>query len=107
LSQVFSLNPVHINIKGTDEFSKLGSILNNVQTTFKGMIERLSIVSTHLNEESTQLDEGEEESTDTPDEGGDRLPDTATNLYLLMLVGIMMLLMGGTTLIFKDRRVRH
>lgn len=47
-----------INIKGTDEFSKLGSILNNVQTTFKGMIERLSIVSTHLNEESTQLDEG-------------------------------------------------
>ncbi|MGM0523115.1 MAG: methyl-accepting chemotaxis protein [Bacillota bacterium] len=47
-----------INIKGTDEFSKLGAILNNVQTTFKGMIERLSIVSTHLNEESTQLDEG-------------------------------------------------
>jgi len=47
-----------INIKGTDEFSKLSSILNNVQTTFKGMIERLSIVSTHLNEESTQLDEG-------------------------------------------------
>lgn len=47
-----------IKIKGTDEFSKLGSILNNVQTTFKGLIERLSSVSTHLNEESTQLDEG-------------------------------------------------
>lgn len=46
-----------IRIKGTDEFSKLGSILNDVQTTFKSMIERLSLVSTHLNEESTQLDE--------------------------------------------------
>ena len=41
------------------------------------------------------------------DESGDRLPETATNLYLFMLVGIMMLLMGGTTLIFKDRRVRN
>ncbi|GEM04819.1 methyl-accepting chemotaxis protein [Halolactibacillus miurensis] len=47
-----------IEINGTDEFSKLGSILNNVQTTFKGMIERLSSVSNHLNEESTQLEEG-------------------------------------------------
>lgn len=46
-----------IKIKGTDEFSKLGSILNNVQMTFNSMIERLSIVSTNLNQESTQLDE--------------------------------------------------
>ncbi|GEN56347.1 putative sensory transducer protein YvaQ [Halolactibacillus alkaliphilus] len=52
------LSSTPINVKGTDEFSRLGTILNNVQTTFKGMIERLSSVSTHLNEESTMLDEG-------------------------------------------------
>lgn len=47
-----------INVRGTDEFSRLGLILNNVQTTFKGMMEKLSSVSKHLNEESTMLDEG-------------------------------------------------
>ncbi len=52
------LTAAPMTMKGTDEFSKLGAILNNVQTTFKGMIERLSSVSNHLNEESTQLDEG-------------------------------------------------
>ncbi len=60
-------------------------------------------------EDSTNTDEeavSDSETSET-DESGDRLPETATNLYLFMLVGMMMLLMGGTTLIFKERRVRN
>lgn len=60
-------------------------------------------------EEETNTDSEAASDSDISetDDSGDRLPDTATNLYLLMLVGIMMLLMGGTTLMFKDRRVRN
>lgn len=77
-----------------------------------------SVVDTPT-DESTDEPTATEEETNTDseavsdsdpsetDESGDRLPETATNLYLFMLVGIMMLLMGGTTLIFKDRRVRN
>ncbi|MGM0523109.1 MAG: carbohydrate binding domain-containing protein [Bacillota bacterium] len=62
-----------------------------------------------VTEEETNTDGEAVSDSDTSetDDSGDRLPETATNLYLLMLVGMMMLLMGGTTLIFKERRVRH
>lgn len=63
----------------------------------------------NVTEDTTNTDEvvGSESETAETDESGDRLPKTATNLYLLMLVGMMLLLMGGTTLIFKERRVRN
>jgi len=57
-----------------------------------------------INTDSEAVSDSDPSETD---ESGDRLPETATNLYLFMLVGIMMLLMGGTTLIFKDRLVRN
>lgn len=70
------------------------------------------VVDTPTDESTDEATATEEETTDDEtvldsdtsetDESGDRLPETATNLYLFMLVGIMMLLMGGTTLIFKD-----
>ncbi|MDX5476384.1 MAG: thermonuclease family protein [Bacillaceae bacterium] len=59
-------------------------------------------------EENSINDEQDSNSTNKEDKQGEKLPNTATNLYNFLLMGALLLLVGGAfILISSKRRIKH